>query len=59
MGIIRECGGKMHMSEGTRPVSCSRSFIDREQKTGRELRVTSLNLSATMTKQALYRGYKF
>lgn len=48
MGIIRECGGKMFMSEGAYDHSppCFFQKTNNSQKTGKLLRVPSLNLSA-------------
>lgn len=38
MGIIRECGGKMHMSEGIFMPATNMSAINASQKTGRKRR---------------------
>ena len=52
MGIIRECGGKMHMSEGNRsaPRMQGHTMADNYQRTGRKLKATFSSRSATMTK---------
>lgn len=53
MGIIRECGGKMHMSEGKREHSViAKSESDNIQKTGRRPRATSSRASETTMKLA-------
>jgi COP9 signalosome complex subunit 2 len=55
MGIIRECGGKMHMSEGPHPTTPhATSLLTVQQRTGKTLRATSSNPSATTTRPAHY-----
>jgi hypothetical protein len=60
MGIIRECGGKMHMSEGLRPLACLSKYLltSGNQRTGRMLRVTSSSRSATTMRLALSKEFK-
>ncbi len=57
MGVIRECGGKMYMSEGKQgmrsPCSGSRQ-LTRTQRTGRRPRATSSNRSGTTMRPARY-----
>lgn len=60
MGIIRECGGKMHMSEGK--VGLSMGILLQlipYQKTGQMLRSISTNHFAIMMKPALFNEYRF
>lgn len=61
MGIIRECGGKMHMSEGKQgmtPCSSSHTPADQSQKTGRRHNEIFSILSAAMMKQAHCNEYR-
>jgi COP9 signalosome complex subunit 2 len=50
MGIIRECGGKMHMSEGRRGVPRQRFTAYALQRTGKGRRATSSRVSRTTTR---------
>ena len=53
MGIIRECGGKMHMSEGEDPEAPRHcAMTNSSQKTGRGRRATSSRVSETTMRRA-------
>ena len=65
MGIIRECGGKMHMSEGkcTQGIDYLHGFasklMDAIQRIGRAHRATSSNHSETTTRLARYSVFRY
>jgi hypothetical protein len=59
MGIIRECGGKMHMSEGRRRVPRQRLAANSSQRIGRGPRVISLKASRITTRPVHYSGFKY
>jgi COP9 signalosome complex subunit 2 len=61
MGIIRECGGKMHMSEGGFPTFHLPlpQYTNVEQRIGKRHRVTSSRAFATTTRRVRSSGSRF
>ena len=58
MGIIRECGGKMHMSEGKRDLTRHEANAKSLQRTGRGRRAISSRVSKITTRLAHCSGSK-
>jgi COP9 signalosome complex subunit 2 len=59
MGIIRECGGKMHMSEGGREIPGQRFTAKALQRIGKGRRATFSRVSRITTKRGLCSESRF